>query len=194
MASIELTGETPMTERQHMRGCQVEVVTGLIRKAANALNTGAQEITVWGTGTPRRELLYSDDLAQACVFLLNLPDSQYDTLLAQEAPPLINIGTGEDVSIRELAELVARTVGFEGKLAFDPTMPDGTPRKCLDVSRIHALGWHHSTNLEDGISRTWELVRHRLVHTHRTVRVDPSPSLGSGEYDGLVAGISHSAF
>jgi GDP-L-fucose synthase len=104
------------------------VLPALIRKAAEAKASGQRSVTVWGTGTPRRELLYSDDLAQACVFLMNLPDAGFNRLLNSEVPPLINIGTGEDLTIRELAELVCKVVGFDGELLFDPSRPDGTPR------------------------------------------------------------------
>jgi len=138
------------------------VLPALIRKTAEAIRTNAPTVMVWGTGTPRRELLYSDDLAQACVFLMNLDDAIYGTLLNETEPPLINIGTGEDVTIRELAETVARVLGYTGHLVFDATKPDGTPRKLMDVSRLHALGWRHATGLEQGINRTWELVRERL--------------------------------
>ena len=138
------------------------VLPALIRKTAEAKASGSKEIVVWGTGTPRRELLYSDDLAQACCFLMNLDDSRFGSLLVEDTPPLINIGTGEDVTIRELAEIVAKVVGFEGELVFDTTKPDGTPRKLMDVSRLHSLGWHHTTSLEQGILRTLETVRNKL--------------------------------
>jgi GDP-L-fucose synthase len=138
------------------------VLPALIRKTAEAIRTGAEEITVWGTGTPRRELLYSEDLAQACVFLANLDDATYGTLLNDTEPPLINIGTGEDVTIRELAETVARVLGFSGRLVFDTSKPDGTPRKLMDVSRLHTLGWRHIVALEDGIRRTWTAVRSQI--------------------------------
>jgi GDP-L-fucose synthase len=141
------------------------VLPALIRKAAEAKASGDRKLVVWGTGTPRRELLYSDDLAEACVFLMNLPDERFRTLLNSEDPPLINIGTGEDLSIRELAELVCRVIGFDGTLEFDTTKPDGTPRKLLDVSRIHALGWHASTSLEEGIRLTYEWAKDSLVLT-----------------------------
>ena len=137
------------------------VLPALIRKTAEAKASGAREVVVWGTGTPRRELLYSDDLAEACCFLMNLDEERFGSLLTEETPPLINIGTGEDVSVRELAETVARVIGFEGNLTFDTTKPDGTPRKLLDVSRLHLLGWHHRVSLEDGIRRTWETFRQR---------------------------------
>jgi GDP-L-fucose synthase len=135
------------------------VLPALMHKTAAAIASGARSITVWGTGTPRRELMYSDDLAEACLFLMNLDEARFGTLLAGDAPPLINIGTGEDVTIRELAETVVRVMGFKGEIVFDATKPDGTPRKLLDVSRLHALGWRHKTHLEEGIARTWELVR-----------------------------------
>jgi GDP-L-fucose synthase len=138
------------------------VLPALIRKAAEAKRSGAPEITVWGTGTPRRELLYSDDLADACIFLLSLDEDRYGSLLREDAPPLINIGTGEDVTIRELAALVAKVVGFEGDLVFDSTKPDGTPRKLMDVSRLAALGWCYKVSLEEGIRLTWRAVRDQL--------------------------------
>ena len=138
------------------------VLPALIRKVAEALRSGAETVTVWGTGTPRRELLYSDDLAQACVFLLNLDQERYNSLLAEDVPPLVNIGTGEDVTIRELAETVTRVLGYGGTFRFDTSKPDGTPRKLMDVSRIHALGWHHVTTLEQGIALTWNAVREQL--------------------------------
>lgn len=138
------------------------VLPALIRKTAEAIKSKASEITVWGTGIPRRELLYSDDLADACLFLMNLDDARYNSLLTEDAPPLVNIGTGEDVTIRELAETVAKVLGFNGQFVFDTTKPDGTPRKLMDVNRLHNLGWHHSTNLEQGIRITWEAVRSQL--------------------------------
>ena len=141
------------------------VLPALIRKAAEAKATGEKKIAVWGTGTPRRELLYSDDLAEACVFLMNLPDAQFQTLLNSEEPPLINIGTGHDLSIRELAGLVCRVIGFSGELEFDTTKPDGTPQKLMDSSRIHALGWHARTTLEEGIRRTYKWAKDSLVLT-----------------------------
>ncbi len=141
------------------------VLPALIRKTAEAKGAGKRELVVWGTGTPKRELLYSDDLAEACVFLLNLDAATYGTLLREDEPPLINIGTGEDVTIRELAETVARVIGFEGQLVFDTTKPDGTPRKLMDVGRLHGLGWRHTTGLEDGIRRTWELVKGQMMET-----------------------------
>ena len=138
------------------------VLPALMRKTADAVKSSASTVTVWGSGTPRRELLYSDDVAEACLFLMNLDDEKFGTLLVEDVPPLINIGTGEDVTIRELAETVARVLGFAGELVFDSNKPDGTPRKLMDVTRLHGLGWRHRTELEDGIRRTWELVREQL--------------------------------
>jgi GDP-L-fucose synthase len=134
------------------------VLPALIRKTAEAIAAGARQVIVWGTGTPRRELLYSDDLADACCFLMNLDQARFDSFLSEDSPPLINIGTGEDVTIRELAETVADVLNFEGKLVFDPTKPDGTPRKLLDVTRLHELGWNHTIDLRQGIRLTWETV------------------------------------
>jgi GDP-L-fucose synthase len=139
------------------------VLPALIRKTAEAVATRSDQVTVWGTGTPRREFLYSDDLAQACTFLMNLDETRFGSLLLEDTPPLINIGTGEDVTIRELAETVAHLLNFKGELAFDTTKPDGTPRKLMDVSRLHGLGWHHTTSLEQGIRLTWEAVRNQLT-------------------------------
>jgi GDP-L-fucose synthase len=139
------------------------VLPALIRKTAEAKAEGARELVVWGTGTPRRELLYSDDLAQACCFLMNLDEARFGSLLREDRPPLINIGTGEDITIRELAETVARVLEFDGSLVFDTTKPDGTPRKLMDVSLLHSLGWHHITRLEQGIRTTWEAVRDTLA-------------------------------
>ena len=138
------------------------VLPALMRKTAEAVTSGAKSITVWGTGTPRRELMYSDDLAEACLFLMNLDEERFGSLLRRDVPPLINIGTGEDVTIRELAEMVARVLGFTGELLFDPGKPDGTPRKLMDVTMLHELGWRHSTSLEQGVTRTWALLREQL--------------------------------
>jgi GDP-L-fucose synthase len=139
------------------------VLPALIRKTAEAVATRSDQVTVWGTGTPRRELLYSDDLAQACTFLMNLDENRFGSLLPEDAPPLINIGTGEDVTIRDLAETVGRLLHFKGEFVFDTTKPDGTPRKLLDVTRLHKLGWHHTTSLEQGIRLTWDAVRDQLT-------------------------------
>jgi GDP-L-fucose synthase len=154
------------------------VLPALIRKTAEAIRNGATELVVWGTGTPRREFLHSDDLAQACVFLMNLDEERYNSLLVEDAPPLINIGTGEDITIRELAETVARVLGFKGKLVFDSTKPDGTPRKLMDVTILHQLGWHHSVGLEHGIRLTWDAVNDLLWS-----QVGNTENPGSNELD-----------
>jgi len=135
------------------------VLPALMRKVIEAKQAGSHKIEVWGTGTPRREFLYSDDLAEACIHLLSLPESEFSKLLTADEPPLINIGTGEDLTIRELAELICKVLDFQGELVFDPTRQDGTPRKLLDVSRIHGLGWKARTSLEEGIRLTYESVR-----------------------------------
>src|SRR5271155_5908330 len=133
------------------------VLPALIRKVAEAKALGQKQIVVWGTGTPRRELLFSEDLAEACVFLMNLSEDVYSGLLA--GVPLINIGTGIDVTIRELAEQVCAALGFQGDLVFDTTKPDGTPQKLLDVTRIATLGWKPRTKLVEGIALTYEAAR-----------------------------------
>jgi GDP-L-fucose synthase len=127
------------------------VLPALIRKAHEAKNRGDEALVVWGTGKPRREFLYSDDMADACVTLLKLDDARFIAALGTY-PPLLNIGSGEDQTIRELAELVARVVGFKGVLRFDTSKPDGTPRKLLDVSRMRAFGWAPSVGMQDGIA------------------------------------------
>lgn len=116
------------------------VLPALIRKMLEAKERNDAEVIVWGTGTPRREFLYSDDMADACVALMSLPEATFDEVLTKYQPPLINVGCGEDVTIRELAETAASVVGFQGKLVFDTTKPDGTPRKLMDVSRMFDLG------------------------------------------------------
>ncbi|MGC1420856.1 MAG: GDP-L-fucose synthase [Terracidiphilus sp.] len=131
------------------------VLPALMRKVLEAKRAGEKKLAVWGTGRPRREFLYSDDLAEACVYLLNLPENMYRPLITQNEAPLINIGTGEDLTIRELAELVARVLDFECELIFDLSRQDGTPQKLLDVSRINALGWKAKVTLEEGIRRTY---------------------------------------
>src|ERR1700744_5924858 len=117
------------------------VVAALIRRFHEAKVTGASNVVVWGTGTPRREFLYVDDLADACVHLMKTYSSE----------ELVNIGTGEDITIAEFAHVVAGAVGFTGNISFDPSKPDGTPRKLLDVSRLARLGWRARTSLEDGV-------------------------------------------
>lgn len=127
------------------------VIPALMRKFHEARLKKSEEAVVWGSGTPRREFLYSDDMADACVYLMNLPDTGFRQLQTADGPPLINIGTGEDLTIRELAELVREVVGFEGAITFDAAKPDGTPRKLMDVSRLRELGWRAETSLDDGL-------------------------------------------
>ena len=122
------------------------VLGALLRKAHEAKESGAREIVVWGSGTPRREFLHVDDLAAACLFLLRNYDS----------PEIINIGSGQDMTIRELAGLICDVVGFEGELTWDASKPDGTPRKLLDISKIESLGWKPTISLREGIARTYE--------------------------------------
>ena len=122
------------------------VLPAMIRKFHDAREEGRNEVTLWGTGSPRREFLHVDDLADACVFLMQRYDES----------PHINVGTGEDVSIRELAEMIRRVVHPGARIAWDSTKPDGAPRKLLDVSRLHALGWKHRISLGEGIERTYE--------------------------------------
>ena len=142
------------------------VLPALIRRFHEAAHGGSSKppsstgpsptVTLWGTGTPRREFLYSDDLAAACVHLLSLPDADFEGFLdAREQPPLINVGCGEDCTISELAELVASVVGFEGDIRWDTSKPDGTPRKILDVTRLESLGWRPAVALTDGIRRAY---------------------------------------
>lgn len=128
------------------------VLPALIRKMHEARERGDKEVIVWGTGTPRREFLYSDDMAEACVFLMASTDEKLAALFTPYAPPLVNIGCGEDVTIRQLAEIVAKVIGFSGNLVFDTSKPDGTLRKLLAVNRISSLGWVANTALENGIA------------------------------------------
>ena len=121
------------------------VLPAMIRRMHDARVSGAPSVTLWGTGTPRREFLYVDDLADACLFLME----RYD------GPDIVNIGTGEDLTIRELAERVRGAVGYGGELAWDVARPDGTPRKLLDVSFLHGLGWQHTVELDEGLRRTY---------------------------------------
>ena len=122
------------------------VLPALIRRFHEAKEKGLKEVYCWGTGSPLREFLYVDDLADACVYLMN----------NYSGNETVNIGTGKELTIRELTELVARIIGYEGEIKWDPSRPDGTPRKLLDVSKLNELGWHYKTELEDGIRLTYE--------------------------------------
>ncbi len=140
------TGDNYHPENSH-------VLPGLLRRFHEARETGAAKVTVWGTGKPLREFLHVDDLAAAVLHLLSL----------ENPPDWVNVGTGVDCSIRELAETIAEVVGFEGELAFDPTKPDGTPRKLTDISRIRETGWQARISLKEGIERTYGEFRQGLA-------------------------------
>ena len=130
------------------------VLPALMHRLDEAARTGQDEVTIWGTGTPKREFLHVDDMAEASLHILKIDTDQYQ----QATEPMlshINVGTGTDVTIRELAEFIAQVVGFKGNLAFDTTKPDGTPRKLLDVSRLSNLGWKSSIDLNEGIRQTY---------------------------------------
>jgi GDP-L-fucose synthase len=135
------------------------VIPALIRKFHEAKTNNSPSVTLWGTGSPRREFLYVDDLAEAVVFLMENLNAEE---LYQQGASQINIGTGEDIEIRKLAELIKALVGFEGKIEYDQTKPDGTPRKLLDVSRLNQLGWRYTTPLEEGLRKTYEW----FLHSH----------------------------
>ncbi len=133
------------------------VLPALIRRFHEAKESGAKEVTCWGTGKPLREFLYVDDLADACVFLM-------ENYSGNET---VNVGTGKELTIRELTELVAKVIGYEGEILWDASKPDGTPRKLLDVSKLERLGWHYKTELEDGIRLAYEDFLHNPVRAQR---------------------------
>ena len=122
------------------------VLPALIRRFHEARVNAAPAVAIWGTGNPTREFLYSDDLADACIFLME----------RYTGNDIVNIGSGQEITVRDLATIVNNAVGYQGTIAFDPTKPDGTPRKLLDCSKLHAMGWHHSVELEDGIKHAYE--------------------------------------
>jgi GDP-L-fucose synthase len=129
------------------------VLPALLRRFHEAGEQGLPEVVAWGTGSPRREFLHVDDLADACAFLLG----------QAEPPDWINVGTGTDVTIRELTELVAEVTGYRGRIVWDATKPDGTPRKLMDVSRLSALGWRARVDLRAGVERTYASFREELA-------------------------------
>ncbi len=136
------------------------VLPALIRKMHEAKLSEAAEVVVWGTGTPRREFLYSDDMADACIYLLEQSEYRLQALFNEDTPPLVNVGCGEDLTIRELAELVKSVVGYTGKLVFDTSKPDGTMRKLMDVNRLRQIGWMAVTKLQEGLAAvyaTWQI-------------------------------------
>jgi len=149
------------------------VLPALIRKMHEAKLYGADEVVLWGSGKPKREFLYVDDLANALVYLAALDDKRYDALVAPSQCPLINIGTGTDLTIRELAETVAAVVGYKGKFVQDTSKPDGTMRKVMDVGKINALGWKASTGLMEGIALTYK------EFISQNIQPDMSKSRGS---------------
>jgi GDP-L-fucose synthase len=131
------------------------VIPALIRRFHEAKSNGVEKVQIWGTGTPRREFLYVDDMAEACVHIMELGFSTYE----QHTEPMlthINIGTGTDITIQELAVLIGKVVGYTGKIEFDVSKPDGTPRKLLDIEKAHSTGWKAGVSLEEGLSRTYK--------------------------------------
>jgi GDP-L-fucose synthase len=138
------------------------VLPALIRKVYEAKRTGKRDVVVWGTGKPLREFLFSDDFADACVHLMTLRGDIYRTLISNEIPPLVNVGYGTDMTIRQLVEIVCKVLGFKGSLVFDTSKPDGTPRKLLDSSRLHALGWEPKVDIETGIRLAFEAAKNTL--------------------------------
>ena len=132
------------------------VIPALIRKFHEAKENHQHNVTVWGTGTPRREFLFSDDMAEACLFILSLPDEEFKSLLASDRndglPPLMNLGSGKDISVAELANLVKVVVGFEGEIIFDTSKPNGTLQKLMNVGLLKKLGWQYSVDLREGLA------------------------------------------
>ncbi|MHB1176419.1 MAG: GDP-L-fucose synthase family protein [Sulfuriferula sp.] len=150
------------------------VIPALIRKFHEAKMCNSPTVTVWGTGTPKREFLYNEDMADACVFLMNLPDEKYNQFLGSDEsttgtfePPVVNIGMGEDLTIAELAEAVKQVVGFSGTIDFDSSKPDGTPRKLMDVTRLKNTGWNASTSLSKGLLLAYGDFQNRLPVTQQ---------------------------
>ena len=135
------------------------VIPAMIRKFHEAKVNNQATVTIWGTGTPKREFLYSDDMAKACVFVMNLEDAQFQPLLAADRndglPPLLNLGSGSDLTITELADLIKDVVGFTGEIELDRTKPDGTMRKLMDSGRLNQLGWQVQMGLKEGLGRAY---------------------------------------
>jgi len=136
------------------------VIPGLIRKFHQAKMNAEEKVVVWGSGKPKREFLFSDDMAVACIFLMNLSDAQFEPLLAAERndglPPLLNMGSGSDLTIAELAAVIKKVTGYQGEITFNPESPDGTMRKLMDSSRLNLLGWQASTSLEHGLAIAYQ--------------------------------------
>ncbi len=142
------------------------VLPALMARFHKAAREGTDEVVIWGSGTPRREFLHVDDMADACLFVLDLPESTYQQN-TQLMLSHVNVGTGEDISIAELAGMLAKATGFAGRISYDRSRPDGTPRKLLDVSRLAALGWRSSIRLEDGIRQTYKWFLEHVAGEHR---------------------------
>lgn len=140
------------------------VIPGLLRRFDEAVKTGAKEVVIWGSGTPKREFLYVDDMAAACIYVMDMDKSQMNL---DPRMSHINVGAGVDFSIKELAEMIAHVAGFKGQLIFDSSKPDGTPRKLLDVTRLEQLGWTAKTTLEDGLAMTYQWF---TTHSHSGLR------------------------
>jgi GDP-L-fucose synthase len=148
------------------------VIPALIRKFCEAKIAGSASVPIWGSGTPRREFLFSDDLAEACLFLMGLDDDTFDGLLGKDVdhlatfrPPLVNVGYGSDVTIAELAAHIARIVDFEGEIVYDASKPDGTPRKLMDSSKLMALGWRPRIDLDTGLRRAVAMFQDEVLRT-----------------------------
>ncbi|MHC1699709.1 MAG: GDP-L-fucose synthase family protein [Humidesulfovibrio sp.] len=149
-------GDTYDLENSH-------VIPAFIRKMHEAKVRGDAQVVVWGTGEARREFLFSDDMAEACVLLMRLPEAEYTALLGGGLWPLVNVGSGADQTVAELARLVAEEVGFRGRFVYDAARPDGTPQKMLDISRMSALGWRPRVALHEGIRQAYQDFRRRFA-------------------------------
>ena len=155
-ANLYGTGDSYDPENSH-------VLPALLRKIHAAKQAGERQVQIWGSGRPRREFLYSDDMASACVHLMRLPEDAFGRLVAPAQAPLINVGAGRDISIAELAALIAEVAGYRGEFAYDASKPDGTPRKLLDIGRISALGWKPATTLREGIALAYQDFQRRFA-------------------------------
>lgn len=142
------------------------VAPALIRKMHEAKKNGYSKVTIWGTGTPRREFLSSEDMADACLYLMSLPDAKIEPIFTQNGPPLVNIGYGKDLTIRELAELIRDIIGYNGELVFDITKPDGTHQKWLDSSILERFGWKPKILLQDGLAAAYQDFKSALANTN----------------------------
>lgn len=141
--------------QDNFQGQNSHVIPALIKRIHQAKLDGAKQVEIWGTGNAMREFLHVDDMASACVHIMNLPSDKYSAI-TQPMQSHINIGTGQDISIKMLAERLVEVIGFQGELVFDISQPDGTPRKLLDVTRLHQSGWQHKIKLEQGLKETYQ--------------------------------------